>query len=172
MFLVLKTEGGRSVKQNPSKEFKLQFFDEEKNSWVESSNGINGTTEKTTGKRKKRSNTSRNLKRKRDSETSSVVSMDFSTDSSSLDATIQENESIESSSSTEGSVTSEVSSSSSTLSNFRSELRPPSATAIMPENDSTAITSTPKLTQPIEVLESDEEDKRPTKRTRLTSSGQ
>ena len=143
----------------------MQFFDEEKNSWVESSDGINEATEYTTGKRKKRSNVFRNQKRKRDSNTlpnelsstinskSSVVSMDFSADSSSLDTTIQENESIASSTSTEELVTAEASSSSSssssTLSNFQSELRLP--------REIPAITSTPKSIQPIEILDSDEE---------------
>ena len=159
----------------------MQFFDEEKNSWVESSDGINEATEYTTGKRKKRSNVFRNQKRKRDSNTlpnelsstinskSSVVSMDFSADSSSLDTTIQENESIASSTSTEESVTSEASS---TLSNFRSGIRLPSPTAIVPENISTAITSTPKSTQSIEILDTDEENERPSKRLRQNSSGQ
>ena len=85
--------------------------------------------------------------------------MDFSTDSSTLDAIIQEDESVDhpqsSSSSSEDSITSVASSLSS---NFQSVLRP--------------LTSTSKSTQPIEILDTDEENERPSKRMRQSSSGQ
>ena len=176
-FKVIKTEENRPAIINPSKEFKLQYFDNTKKLWIEASDGINGVTGKAIGKKRKRVQKQHRPSHTSASDSSTInsknseVSLDFSTDSSNLNITIQKNESIASSTSTEGSVTSEVSSSS-TLSNFRSELGPPSATAIVPENISTAITSTPKSTQPIEILDTDEENERPSKRLRLNSSGQ